>query len=488
MTTSGPTIRASCPAGRITGLDRDATLVFKGVQFAGAPRLNPADDVESWSGTYDATAYRPQAPQNPSTIERLLGGSPPPMAEDCLHLNIHTPACDAKRRPVLFWLHGGSFLTGGGAVPWYDGSRLAARGDVVVVTINYRLGALGFLGTRNTGITDQISALRWVERNIEAFGGSPDNVTVFGESAGGCAAIALLATPHADTLFQRAWAMSPSIPQIRTSAHGEHTEQEFLNALQASDCVDPHKASIEDLLTAQAATDAKASGNLKTFSPTEGTDAIPEPILDVVATDHRPLVMGSTRDEWSLFSAFDSSRANWNRSDIEREFARRFPDDPETAIELYSERAPGVTASQLVSAMQTDEIFRGPIWSLIEERVAKHSLSSSWMYAFDYASPSFGGILGSCHALDIPFAFDNLHQPGVDAFAGSGDNRQGVADQFSNAIISFAKHGNPGWEQYAKGTRATQRIGPQPKLLQDPDEDLRCLWQHRRDARSKRPR
>jgi para-nitrobenzyl esterase len=471
---------AECPAGLLLGLDRSATKVFKGITFATARRFGAPTDVFTWSGVLDASTFGAQAPQNGGTLERLLGGSSIPQSEDCLSLNVYTPALDDELRPVLVWVHGGAFMTGGGAMPWYDGSRLATRGDVVVVTVNYRLGALGFLGERNGGTLDQVSALRWVQRNIASFGGDPGNVTVFGESAGGSAAIALTATPTADGLFHRAWAMSPSILQLRMAEQGRRFEDEYLALIGATSVDHLRERPVGELLTAQATMAASAGAGLKIFSPTDGTASIPEPIRNVVTRDNRPLVIGTNRDESNLFTAFDQTRADWTDDDVDREFGQRFAEMAPAAIDAYRAHAPndgsGPTnsANRLVTMMQSDELFRWPAWELAGHRA--DAGSPTWMYGFDYVSTAFGGVLGSAHGLDIPFAFDNLHRPGVEMFTGDRGGRQAIADQFATAILAFARTGEPGWVGYDDHDRRTQRIGPDPVVVSDPDKDLHALW------------
>jgi para-nitrobenzyl esterase len=466
------------PVGSITGIDRGATLVFKGIPFATAARFGRPQDVETLGGSFAATSFAPQAPQTGGALEAMLGGSSLPQDENCLALNVYTPACDERRRPVLVWIHGGAFLNGGGAMPWYDGSRLATRGDLVVVTLNYRLGALGYLGDRNCGTLDQVSALRWVQRNIGSFGGDPGNVTVFGESAGGSAAIALLATTSAASTFHRAWAMSPSISQLRGADHAAKYEAELLRAAEVEDPDALFDIDLDRLLAAQAKMTTRAAAGLRLFSPTHGTESIPDPILEVAAADRRPLVIGTTRDEFNLFSAFDPSRNDWTDDDVTREFTRRFGAEAENWIEVYRrhvrDAGPSNPANRLVTTMQTDEIFRWPALSLAGDR--SQLGTATWMYRFDYTSSAFGGILGSCHAVDIPFAFDNLHRPGVEVFTGPGDERQAVADLFAESIIRFAREGAPGWAAYDHAERLTQIIGHQPELVGDPDPQLRLLW------------
>lgn len=468
-----PTTQATCPAGMLTGLDRGATSVFKGIKFATANRFESPVDVVSWAGQLDATVFQAQCPQNGGALEQLLGGSSIPTDEDCLHLNVYTPACDDARRPVLVWIHGGAFVTGTGSMPWYDGTALAARGDVVIVTINYRLGAFGFLGSQNNGTLDQVSALRWVARNIAAFGGDAGNVTLFGESAGGSSVVSLVATPTADDLFHRVFSLSPSILQLRTAEQGEELESTFLDLLGVASVDEARSKSHNEILDAQSRFPVGGAG-LKDFSPTDGTTTIPRPILATAAADPRPQVVGTNRDEMLLFTAFDTARSDWNDDDVQHHFGRRFGDRTEAAIAEYRSHRPDTNASQLISAMQTDEVFRRPAQQLCAD--SADATNDTWMYTFDYESPAFGGIVGSCHGLDIPFAFNNLDRPGVDMFAGTNPDRQPVADQFSDAVIAFARTGDPGWAQYDTTTRATQRIGLDPELVKDPEPALRELW------------
>jgi para-nitrobenzyl esterase len=475
--TGTPTLTVSAAGGTLTGLDRGATAVFKGIRFATADRFAPPLDVTTWDGELDATTFRAQSPQVHGVLEQMLGSSSIPCDEDCLHLNVYTPACDDQRRPVLVWIHGGAYVTGGGAMPWYDGSRLAAAGDVVVVTINYRLGALGFLGVRNSGTLDQVSALRWVAKNISSFGGDPGDVTVFGESAGGSAAIALMAVPAADELFCRAFAMSPSILQLRHAGHATRYEADMLEHLDGASVDELHTVPIDKLLEAQSKILVAASAGLKCFAPTEGTEDVPGRILQVAGHDRRPLVIGTTHDEMNLFTVFDPTRAGFDDARMHREFAHRFDSEADNAVDRYREHRPGRDANQLTAAMQTDEVFRWPAQSLAAERA--RAGRPTWMYQFDWATPVFGGGLGSCHGLDIPFAFDNLHRPGVELLTGAGNHRQPVADQFSAAVLSFARDDDPGWPAYDTTSRATQRIGPNPELVKDPEPELRELWERR---------
>jgi para-nitrobenzyl esterase len=458
----------------ISGIDRGDVQAYRGIRFATAERLHPPVDVDRWEPGFAAITFGPQAPQIGGALEQLLGADDSEMSEDCLYLNVVTPGHDDGARPVLVFVHGGAYVTGSGSMPWYDGGSLARRGDVVVVTINYRLGAFGFLGDRNLGSLDQISALRWVQRNIRSFGGDPDDVTIFGESAGGSAVLSLLAAPSAADLFRAVWAMSPSILQLRTPEQGQRMERLFLDQIgpdaTVGDLVD---MSVGDILAAQAQVPMTTAG-LQHFTPTDGTDTFPGPFLEVAANDPRPVVIGTNQDEMLLFTAFDPQRAGWDHDDVHHQFARRFGDVANDAIEAYRSARPGTNPSQLVSAMQTDEVFRQPAQQLAASRAANGR--DSWMYLFDQASSAFGGVMGSCHGLDLPFAFDTLTARGAEMFTGPGDTLGAVAEQFSTALLRFARDGAPGWPEFELDRRATQRIGPAPQVVHDPEPQLRRLW------------
>ena len=457
----------------ITGIDRRGSTEYRGLRFAAGERLSPPVDVVGWEPGLEATRFGAQAPQVSGPLEKLLGASDLAMSEDCFFLNVFTPSADGASRPVLVFIHGGAYVTGTAAMPWYDGASLASGGDVVVVTINYRLGALGFLGDRNLGTLDQISALRWVQRHIADFGGDPGNVTIFGESAGGSAVVSLLAAPDADDLFHRVWAMSPSLLQLRDAKTAARFEQSYLDMLGPGTHVgDLAAPSVDELLDAQQRIPIDAA--MRVFSPTSVAPVFADPVVGAAAADPRPVVVGANRDEMLLFTAFDPSRSAWGDADIEREFAARFGSRSAEAITAYRALRPGADASRLVSAMQTDEVFRRPAQRLAEAR--SHAESATWMYTFDQPSTAFGGVLGSCHGLDIPYAFDTLTAPGVEMFTGLGEDRQTIADQFSSALLAFARSGDPGWSAFDTQHRSTQRIGPFPDVVDDPEPELRTLW------------
>ena len=471
--------------GAIRGVEHGGTAVFKGIRYATAARFAAPEPVGPWEGELDATSYGPQCHQVPGALERLLGSGSLPFSEDCLYVNVFTPSAGPGRRPVLVWIHGGAFTTGSGAMPWYHGSNLALRGDVVVVTLNYRLGAFGFLdlpgaadgsgaASVNAGLLDQLTALRWVHDHVEAFGGDPDNVTIFGESAGGASVVALLAAPAAAGLFARALAMSPSIPQLRSVERAEEASAHLL-AATGVEAEGLPTLPIELLLEAQAEVLASGGDRFTAFAPTADGVVLDAHPLAAAAASPVPLVIGTTRDEMLLFTAFDSAYSGLTRDDVVRRAARYFGDDrADGAVAAYEGARPGASPAQLASAIATDEAFRTPAQRLAARRA--DAGNPTWMHWFTYPTPTFGGVLGACHGLDIPYAFDNLTRPGVELFTGDGTDRQGVANTFAGAVVRYARTGDPGWPDYDTATRTTFVIDVDGGPIDDPEPELRALW------------
>lgn len=465
--------------------DTSPTLIFKGLRFANADRFEQPVDVDHDLDRSETGLYGPQCPQVLGMMEQMLGQGSLPSDEDCFFLNVFTPARDAGHRPVMVWVHGGAFTNGTGATPWYHGASLVERYGVVVVTINYRLGAFGFAhladhggdafrDTGNLGILDQLSALRWVRRNIASYGGDPRNVTIFGESAGGSSVLSLMAAPAGAGLFHRAIALSPSMSQLRDRTRAHEAATELLDAA-GTDAGDLRRASTEALLDAQRAVLRRPGGSFTAFAPTPGEPSIPDRVADAAARNPVPLLIGTTKDEMLLFTMLDPHFQKMDEAGLREFAAARFAATATDAIEAYRRARPNSTPGALASAMATDEGFRGPARRLAEARVrAGHP---TWMHWFTWETPAFGGVLRSCHALDIPFVFHNLERNGVSAFTGDGDDRSGLADTFSAAVTRFATEGSPGWAPYDLSRRTTMRLDSQSAAMEDPEAELRLLWE-----------
>jgi para-nitrobenzyl esterase len=444
----------------------------------------------------DATRFGPAAPQLPG--DGLVGNANVRWDEaGCLTLNVCTPACDDARRPVLVWIHGGGFRSGQGAIPWYDGSGFA-RGGVVVVSINYRLGALGFahlaeLGgadyatSGSVGIQDQIAALRWVRENVAAFGGDPQRVTIAGESAGGMSVGILLGAAGASGLFRGAIPQSGAAQHVAKPTAAAEAARRFARALGAGGIGDLLRASAERVLAAQAAVEKESlAGELADetgirgmpFLPVVDGRAIPEPPLAAIragAARGVNVLVGTNADEMTLFGVGDVDEARLPR------FAGRYFTDASRALAAYRAEHPGATPQQLALAMATDHVFRIPAVRLAEAHTA--SGGRTWQYWFTWKSRAFGGRLGATHALEIPFAFDTLDRPGVDALLGPGERPDALARRMHAAWSAFVKRGDPAcdetgpWRPYAAPEREVMELGERVGPLRDPSGATRALWE-----------
>lgn len=446
--------------------------VTKGIRYASAGRFEPPILLPYTKGD-ELGEYGPTSPQVPGMLEQLLGQDASQMNEDCLYLNVFSPAnASQESLPVLVWIHGGAYVNGAGSIQWYDGSRLASRGSVVV-TINYRLGALGFLGGGNWGTLDQICALQWVQKNISSFGGDPNNVTIFGESAGGSAVVSLMAAPAASTLFHKAWSMSPSIRQLRTLQTANDWEKAFFDAAGVQSLDEAKKLSLDDLLAAQTKVLAMPNDGYDMFSPAGGGAELPHDILGAAELNPVPLCVGTNRDESLLFLAFDPTHANATTDQWEKVVAKQFAEKASDARSAYESARPGATPLQLIAAVATDHTFRRPAQQLCENRHAQGT--PTWMYWFTWASPAFGGILGSAHALDIPFAFDNLHAPGTEMMLGDAEEARPLAQRFADEIVGFAQTGSASWSHFDSDKRTTLKLDTTVEVIHDPEPELRQL-------------
>ena len=496
-------------SGKLAGRTKDGVTRFLGIPYARAPlgerRFRPPEPPESWTGVRDADAFGGSAPQTALGAGALPGTSVGAQSEDCLYLNAWTPAADAARRPVLVWIHGGGFTFGSGSQESYDPTGLVARGGVVVVTINYRLGALGFLylGARgasglgaqaNLGLLDQIEALAWVRDNAAALGGDPENVTIFGESSGGRSVAALLGTPAARGLFQRAIAQSGAASHLHDEESAIAIADELLRELGiASDATRALRdVPVAALLEAQSRIVARRVGTpgWLPFQPVVDGIVLQEPPLDAIRTGLSrdiPLLVGSNRDKWKLFAAMDLRLQKLDEAGLRARVEQRVPGgDPERAralIEGYrrsGEARVGTTPLDLFCALETDRVYRIPTLDLVEAQLAAGA--SVHAYLFTRPAALLGGVLGACHATEIPFVFGNVRSAAGRAFAGSGPDVERLEAQLVEAWSGFARSGAPGasslpdWPPYTLERRETMLLGATCALELDPGSATRRLW------------
>lgn len=488
------------PVGDVRGGEEDGVWSFRGVPYAraggGVDRWRRPEPPERWSGVRDALAWGPVAPQNPPVPGTSFEGDPTAAAEDCLNLNVWTPGLDDRRRPVMVWVHGGSFVGGTGASRLYDGATLARRGDVVVVTINYRLGALGFLAHRaladtdgtfaNWGMLDQLAALGWVAEAIGAFGGDPDRVTVFAESAGAISLAGLLTTDAAGRLFHRAVLQSgpPAVATEGWSAGQAERLARILGVpLERADLGPVPADALVEGVNRLAAAGGPAVG-LHLMPTLDGRLLGDDPTgaLAAGAAARVPLLVGTNRDEARFFLLAERGGID------EAALAARCGQlaEPAAVPEVIGAyRAARVARREpadpfdVWAALVTDAVFRVPALRLLEAHAAH---GPGYAYLFDWVSPFLGEALGSCHALEIPFVFGTVRDPGVGAFSGSGPDAVAVSDRMQDAWLAFARTGEPAtealgpWPPYDPADRPTMVVGPDPHLAHDPRGEERSVW------------
>jgi para-nitrobenzyl esterase len=427
------------------------------------------------------------------------------MDEDCLSLNVYTPSADAERRPVMVWIYGGAVVLGSGSQPIYDGAPLAQRGDVVVVTINYRLGPLGFLYLKdlcpdldgaagNAGIRDQVAALEWVHDNIAAFGGDPGNVTLFGESAGGMSVGTLLGMPSARGLFARAILQSGAAHNVHNRETATKVAAHFLEELGISPSEAPAKlreVPPDKLLDSHQQTMLKLGSTLGLlpFQPLVDEESLPEPPLEAIRAGSAAdvaLLTGTTRDEWKLFGMIDGGIRKLDEGRLLRRLSRQLPGaDVEALVETYRSAREGCASTEpyeLFCAIETDRVFRLPAIRLAEAQAAHQA--RTFFYQFTWESPSLGGALGACHAIDLPFVFGVLDKEGAELFAGGGPEATQLSERVMDAWIAFAHSGDPShpdlpggrWQVYDSERRATMILGPECAIELAPGDRERRAW------------
>ena len=488
--------------GALQGVSEGDVTVFRGIPFAQPPigelRFRPPRPAEPWSGVRVCDTFGFVAPQ-PQGQAMAGQATPEEQSEDCLHLNVWTPACDDAARPVMVWIHGGAFVTGSGSGAFYRGAKLAARGDVVVVTLNYRLGALGFLAhpdlrdeetgsCGNWGLLDQVAALQWVQANITNFGGDPTNVTIFGESAGSMSVSCLVGSPAAQGLFRRAIAQSggPNGVPLETATAAAEQLCELAGVASVTELRD---LDVSKLLGAQTQLQAQAAetGAGMALAPTIDGGLLPEhplsAIRDGVAAG-KELLVGTNLHEMKLWTVGNRRLTGGDEEFITRRLAKTVGDGAADAVAAYkaarTDRGQDVTPIELWTAIESDRVFRVPSLRMCEAAAA--SGDAVYDYLFTWESPALGGFLGSCHALEIPFVFGTLTTPGVEKFTGEGPEALALSEKMQDAWIAFARTGSPStealgeWPAYDAERRATMILGAETAVEDAPYEPERAHW------------
>lgn len=484
---------AATAAGTVRGRREGDVTVFRGIPYAQPPvgenRFAAPLPVDRWDGVREASAFGPPPPQEAMGLE--TPGNPA-IGDDWLTVNVWTPDADpAARRPVMVWIYGGAYKLGSADDPAYDAGRLSREGEVVVVTLNYRVGVEGFLriegAPANRGLLDQVAALEWVRENIAAFGGDPDRVTVFGESAGAGSIAALMAMPRARGLFHRA--IAQSVPGTYFSDAlaadiAEHLAAGIGLRPTVADlaAVDPRKLpEAGAALTARMREHVQRWGAVALtptpYSPVVDGEILPtapwEALASGVARDVE-LIVGHNRDEYRLFLLLGGllGRVDDGLASLALSLFGPTPD----AEQAYRAAFPDATTEYLFELVQSDWLFRMPSLHLAEAQVAGGGRAH--LYDLTWNAPADGGVLGACHGLDVPLAFgvfDGLG--GMLIGPEPSAETEALSARFRAAWTAFATTGDPGWPAYNTEHRLVQLLDTEPTVTAYPEEASRRLWE-----------
>lgn len=499
-------------AGRVRGARREGAVAFLGVPYgastAGANRFRPPHAPAAWAGVRDPWTTRIIAPQinpkvpppPPGSLFSIIQESNAVESEDCLNLCIFTPAPDRKRRPVMVWLHGGGYSSGSGSNPTYDGTRLAARHDVVLVAVTHRLNVLGhtyldqvigpdFAGSGNAGMLDIAAALAWVRANIERFGGDPANVMIFGESGGGGKVASMLAMPSVQGLFHRAAMESGSVRSFMERPEATEATLALLAELgmTRADARQLQAVPLLRLMDAYFAASAKVGGaGLGAFGPVRDGTSIPHNAFDPVAAPLSrdvPLLIGTNNTEVTLFQLGDEAAFNLDEAGLlARMQAAIGQRSGQAAAQLYRRLYPNASPSDLWFLASTDRaagLRRGA--TQIAELKAAQAGAPVFLYQMLWTTPIMGGRLRSPHGLEISLVFDNPDAPTTAAMTGGGPRAQAMADVMSAAWTQFARSGDPStqalkWPAYDLERRTTMLFDERSRAESDPFRATRMFW------------
>lgn len=484
--------RTGTSVGRVQGLPQGGVCSYLGIPYAappvGALRFEPPVAAAPWHGTLQATAAKPGCPQDLSVIDQGV--------EDCLYTNVWQPRTGGAHKPVMVFIHGGADELGSAGEPLFDGAGLAARGDAVVVDLDYRLGILGwtelggldpkYAGSGNNGLRDQIAALTWVHKHIASFGGDPSDVTVFGESEGAISIDAMLAGDHPERLFHRAILESGPGYLVHTQEYAEDAAAHILAAGNVTSAAQLQAMSTTQVLQLQEKAQQGIAGlaDALFFGPSIDGRLIPGPVVDRIAAGSArdvEIMAGSNENETDYWALFEPQVLDLPLSGY-RSFPAELADDKQRMYEVYAADRPGRSQGRVVNAMITDQTQRVPTLRLAE---AQSRWRPTYVYQFDWHVPYVAGLpaaqnLGAMHTLELPFVFGNLDLDGIPrgaaTLAAQRPRLTGLSDAMMDSWTSFARTGRPGWPSYTPAVRATRIWDLQPSVQNAPQEQERELW------------
>lgn len=498
-------------SGKVRGEMERGVSVFKGIPYAAPPlgplRLRPPRKVEPWAGVREAVAYGNMSVQSvnvfrlpPDLLNIFTLAGRQKLDEDCLYLNVWSSGLSGGKRPVLFWCHGGAFITGSGSSPWSDGANLCRADDVVVVSFNHRLGALGYLhlediaddfaGAGTAGVMDIVAALEWVRDNIAAFGGDPGNVTIFGESGGGAKVSVLMALPGAKGLFHKAIIQSGPAVQMAERSDGTNTARQVLAhlGLEPAQAGELRKIPAARLLEAQVAVlagiahSSTADRRRLGFNPVIDGKIFPggpfAPSAPAVSTDV-PLMIGSNKDEMTLFLGHLPWVAEATFENLPEGLKPYLGARTAEVLASYRQAQPQKLADEIAISIVSDLGIRSLSLQIADRKLAQKA-AQVFVYLFAWETPVLGGRLRSCHTLEIPFVFDNA---ATAALTGEDPARLALAEKMSRAWLAFARHGRPdhaglpAWPGYSTAGRATMIFDTTCRVENDPYGTERRVWE-----------
>lgn len=498
-------------AGRVRGESLNGVIRFLGIPYAasiaGANRFAGPQPVKPWTDVRDAKHYADSSPQQ---SEGVLGTTPvsPAFAvpdyvspgDDCLAVNIWTPEGAMRDLPVMVWLHGGGWVSGSGSCAIYDGENLARRGDVVIVTLNHRLGASGltdlsrviggdFSDSANLGIRDIIAALEWVRDNIAAFGGNPNNVTIFGESGGGWKVCTLLGIPSAEGLFHRAIIQSGPLTRFMMPEKADQITKALLQELgiDKSNADKLNQLSSEDIIRAEAkvlATNpmsASLPGFPVGFWPVIDGKLIKDHVFDPSAAPSSrnvPLLIGQTGTEFSLFMLHDEEAYSLTDKQLEERVSKAFGEQSSAQLlKYYREAYPDYDPSALWFRLFSD-YGMGTLSSIIMDVRTTDGQAPVYAYRFDWETPIENGRLHSPHTIEIPFVFNNVKTKAGIVMTADAKDKVELAKQVSSAWVEFAKTGRPAaeglpkWPEFTLAYRESMHLNTVSKVGPYMDKDM----------------
>jgi para-nitrobenzyl esterase len=485
--------------GKLEGQASKSSYSFLGIHYGadtgGQNRFLPPQPVQAWTGVKKADQMGNRCPQPvinmPGEMGTVLSFSDLPTSEDCLVLNVWTPRVhDHAKRAVMVWLHGGGFFLGSGGDKYYEGSNLAGKNDVVVVTLNHRLAVFGYLYLGNeagpayadsqlVGMLDLVQALQWVKDNIAQFGGDPNNVTIFGQSGGGSKVSALTAMPSAQGLFQKGIIESGAAVHLGSIADATVTRDKVLAnlGLKSVDMDKLRSISTQDLMM------AGAKAGLLAFFPAVDGRILPTHPFDPVASPLSakiPIMVGSTKDEATNVFLTDPTWQTMTDADlVKRVSASVGPELAPKVIEMYRSSAPTDKPMHLWTSIVTDQMFTRSSVLLAERKVEQHA-APVYMYKINWNSPVLGGKLRAPHAVELPFVFDNVDVSA--GLVGAGPTQNQMAEMMSRTFAAFARTGNPNvkgyphWPAYTLEKRETFIYDVPPQVVSDPNSTYRVFW------------